>query len=71
MRLFATKSPDGRCHGKVWVRDTYRYTGRGDRDGFEMHYNERRCRRSVKDQLFCHQHREPVSLTELPAERKK
>lgn len=54
--------PDlARCDAIVWIRDTYRRTGRGP-SGFEMHYNERPCARKVlaRDQWFCWQHQQKV-----------
>ena len=49
-----------RCIAVVWVRDTYRHTGRGA-GGFELHYNRQRCsRRGYFNPLFrslvCWQH---------------
>lgn len=46
-----------RCRKQVYVRDTYRYTGRG-KSGFEMHYKRQQCARKVKDgDTYCWQHR--------------
>lgn len=44
-----------RCAAMVYVRDTYRRTGRG-KTGFEMHYTKRQCKRMSRDGQFCHQH---------------
>ncbi len=47
---------EGRCEALVYERNTYRYTGR-TRSGFEMHYNERQCKRKVRSgQRLCAQH---------------
>ncbi len=44
------------CKVEVFIRDTYRYTGRGP-TGFEMHYKERRCKRNQRpESLYCWQH---------------
>jgi hypothetical protein len=50
--------PD-RCREVVYVRDTYRYTGRG-RSGFELHYTRKRCSRKAKYDGYCWQHRKAV-----------
>lgn len=43
------------CAETIYVRDTYRRTGRTP-SGFEMHYNQQRCsRRAVRDGK-CWQH---------------
>jgi hypothetical protein len=44
-----------RCDRSVWVRDTYRYTGR-TKSGFEMHYREQRCARKAVVDGMCRQH---------------
>lgn len=44
-----------RCAATVYVRDTYRRTGRG-KTGFEMHYTKRQCKRKAGVGQFCHQH---------------
>lgn len=44
-----------RCEMIVYVRDTYRRTGRG-RSGFELHYTKRQCSRAAKVVGFCLQH---------------
>lgn len=42
-------SDEDRCKVAVFVKDTYRYTGRG-KGGFEMRYTKRQCsRRAIKD----------------------
>ncbi len=47
----------GKCAYKVFIRDTYRRTGRGP-TGFEMHYTERRCKRDHQpSSLYCWQHK--------------
>lgn len=46
------------CQEKVYVRDTWRYSGRG-KGGFSLHYTERSCQRFVKDgDTHCWQHRQ-------------
>lgn len=53
----------GRCRAKVWIKDTYRRTGRG-KSGFEMHYNACQCKRKVAESdpyAHCWQHRQQVS----------
>jgi hypothetical protein len=54
------------CEAEVFVRDTFRRTGRGT-SGFEMHYRRRRCRRTaLRGQRMCWQHRHvapPIPLT--------
>jgi hypothetical protein len=44
-----------RCLYTVYVRDTYRRTGRG-KSGFSMYYAERKCRRPAKPNGYCWQH---------------
>lgn len=44
-----------RCKAMIYVRDTYRYTGRGPH-GFEMHYRKRQCSRPAGPQGYCWQH---------------
>ena len=46
---------DLRCTEHVYVRDTYRRTGRG-KTGFEMHYSKERCRRAATRDGRCWQH---------------
>lgn len=46
---------EGKCRAKVYIRDTYRYTGRG-KSRFEMHYTERQCRRTSSVDGYCKQH---------------
>lgn len=46
---------DGRCKACVWVRDTYRRTGRS-KTGFELHYIRRQCKRKPVDGDHCTQH---------------
>jgi Fe-S-cluster containining protein len=43
------------CQAIVYIRDTYRYTGR-TKSGFEMHYSRRRCSRLAKENGLCSQH---------------
>jgi len=43
------------CKGMVYVRDTYRRTGRG-RSGFELHYNYQQCSRKASANGYCWQH---------------
>ena len=44
------------CEAIVYVRDTYRRTGRGP-TGFSLHYTRRRCSRyALKGGRFCKQH---------------
>ena len=45
------------CSYIVYIRDTYRYTGRS-KNGFEMHYNKRECKRKATHGDRCWQHRE-------------
>jgi hypothetical protein len=46
-----------RCQATVYVRDTYRRTGRG-RSGFELHYTRRQCSRHCPEgEQYCWQHR--------------
>lgn len=44
-----------RCQAVIYVRDTYRRTGRG-RSGFEMHYNRQQCSRAAREGGLCYQH---------------
>lgn len=44
-----------RCGKMVWIRDTYRYSGRG-RGGFTMHYVHRQCSRRAQVEGLCWQH---------------
>lgn len=45
------------CKEMVYVRDTYRRTGRG-KSGFEMHFTHRQCQRKAQvGREFCWQHR--------------
>lgn len=44
-----------RCIVNVYIRDTYRRTGRG-KSGFEMHYSKRRCSRKAVENDRCRQH---------------
>lgn len=44
-----------RCRETVYVRDTYRRTGRG-KTGFEMHYIEQQCSRKAGPDGYCFQH---------------
>lgn len=50
------------CDAIVWIRDTYRRTGRGP-SGFEMHYNERRCKRKTfaSEMVYCWQHQQKAN----------
>ncbi len=44
------------CKETVYIRDTYRYSGRG-RSGFTMHYRRQQCSRKAKgDTGYCWQH---------------
>ncbi len=43
------------CKATVYVRDTYRRTGRGP-TGFEMHYTQRQCSRRAVEAGYCRQH---------------
>lgn len=43
------------CEALVYIRDTYRYTGRG-KSGFSMHFNKRQCKRKKTNQGYCKQH---------------
>lgn len=45
-----------RCREYVYVRDTYRYTGR-TKSGFELHYTRKRCSRKAGADGYCWQHR--------------
>lgn len=45
----------GRCKQDVYVRDTYRYTGRV-RGGFELHYSRQQCSRKATHGDYCWQH---------------
>jgi hypothetical protein len=51
---------EGKCRAKVWVKDTYRRTGRG-LSGFEMHYTARQCKRLAKGCGYCLQHHQLVN----------
>lgn len=46
----------GRCAAAVFIKDTYRRTGRG-RHGFEMHYDRERCLRRATHGEWCWQHK--------------
>ena len=56
-----------KCRMTVYVRDTYRRTGRGKSD-FEMHYNEKQCSRAVRVHVdshgrgYCFQHAQQKGL---------
>ena len=43
------------CKKMLYVRDTYRRTGRG-KSGFEMHYSRQQCSRKAKPNGYCWQH---------------
>jgi len=43
------------CKEMVYVRDTYRRTGRGQ-SGFEMHYTCQQCKRKAGVNGYCWQH---------------
>lgn len=46
------------CNATIWVRDTYRRTGRG-RSGFELHHTKQQCsRRALAGSDYCRQHRD-------------
>ena len=48
------------CEAKVWVPETYRRTGRTtkfNKSGFEMHFTERRCKRTCEGR-HCWQHQD-------------
>lgn len=47
---------EGQCRERVYVRDTYRRTGRG-MTGFEMHFRKQQCSRKPKYNGYCFQHR--------------
>lgn len=49
-----TDSLDARCKERVFIRDTYRYTGGKAR--FKMHYQERQCKRLAGPDGYCWQH---------------
>lgn len=56
------------CQQIVYVRDTYRRTGRGA-TGFEMHYVRQRCKRlATSGEALCWQHRWG---NRLPLEQKR
>lgn len=45
-----------KCVATVYVKDTYRRTGRG-KSGFEMHYMQHACKRWAKaGEGYCWQH---------------
>ena len=44
------------CRAAVYRQDTHRYTGRGSRGGFQMHYTRRQCSRAAKEGELCGQH---------------
>jgi hypothetical protein len=49
-------TPDpGKCRARVYHRDTYRYTGRGE-SGFELHYKTKQCKRKARESGYCWQH---------------
>ncbi len=51
------------CRATIYVRDTYRQTGRG-RSGFELHYARRQCSRPAQEGSdYCWQH--PWAKTRL------
>lgn len=44
------------CEERVYVRDTYRYSGRGS-GGFSLHYTRRQCTRQAQPESdYCWQH---------------
>ena len=56
-----------RCKENIFVKDTYRRTGRG-KSGFEMHYNAQQCsRKVVEEHGYCWQHKK----SKLRAKEKK
>lgn len=55
-----------RCIKIIYIKDTYRYTGRG-KGGFELHYSKRQCIRSpLKGTDFCWQHSNEYSEEKVP-----
>jgi len=50
---------DLNCKMMVYVRDTYRRTGRGP-SGFELHYERRQCKRKAQPNGYCWQHQREV-----------
>ena len=53
-----------RCKAVVYVRDTYRYTGR-KKSGFELHYNRKQCSRQADTTGFCWQHTVPAGKVDV------
>lgn len=44
------------CKAEIYVRDTYRYSGRGH-SGFSLHYKRRQCSRTaIHPNGYCWQH---------------
>lgn len=59
------ESDQKQCVEYVYVRDTYRRTGKGPR-GFELHYRRQRCSRLTKPgSEYCWQHPNPRNLDSL------
>ena len=46
-----------KCEAIVYIRDTYRYTGRG-KNGLELHYKRCRCKRDAQPNGYCWQHQD-------------
>lgn len=44
-----------RCKVEIYMKDTYRYTGRGS-GGFEMYYSRQQCSRAAVADNRCKQH---------------
>lgn len=55
MTLLAPQQREDRCSARIWVKDTYRRTGR-TKSGFEMHYTAKQCSRRAKSDGRCWQH---------------
>lgn len=52
-----------KCQEMVYVKDTYRYTGRTP-SRFEMHYRYRQCSRNAKPNAYCWQHQASAAIAD-------
>lgn len=53
----------------VYVKDTYRYSGRG-KGGFTMHYTRKQCSRNAEENGYCWQHQyEAIYEAEMAARK--
>lgn len=60
--VFGDESMSEQCRAHIYVRDTYRRTGRG-KTGFELHYARKQCARKAGACGYCWQHAAPAQTT--------